>query len=630
MPESQDETEQATEDALLVVQREIEQVEQVIGLERKKLEMLTRLRAGLLGTQTTPKTKDHPLSSKLEELLDKGATTWGWSPKMSGAEDVSEDGMPVRRYQRQGGVHESVENAEVLVHRGSLAANSSVSRVEIFPFRLRSTRRSSSRRDRKGVPFMGSFLNVIFLIDEPGNLLFFDSDGNTLAQVSAESMASVFTEKSQVTSVSFEPGANSIEVPLLALGTTEGEVVLLNLTLWNKDSVVAGRRVAIKKDPETGEILPGQQLPPQPSFRTPEGHGLVVDVESVIQLPPTEDDTPRAITAMHLHTSRSGSQTSSRRMVAVGDDSGMLWNFDRNGTELGSTNLQQGAARDIRRSGTLLAVAEDRGVVFVSATKLTFSKIFCKGGQSPVTSIAFDVLSPTTLYVAFENGDVVVFNSKAKSEKSVTCRKTLKIPHTADAGTGVRLWTTRGYLLATSARWGLQVYNTTSVRELGIRLVGRSSPSPLQSNDGAAPAAAVSVVPGLRVPEVLVAVDSIAAIGSFLAGPDASGEPSPPSGPGESFQLFDALLPYDPPTNDISWLRMPMLLGGLVIVFGYQMLRGKRPRGGRRGRRGGRGSSGGRGMDDIDVGDLDETFDSDAGAGFDMSRYGGRNKARFR
>jgi hypothetical protein len=38
-------------------------------------------------------------------------------------------------------------------------------------------------------------------------------------------------------------------------------------------------------------------------------------------------------------------------------------------------------------------------------------------------------------------------------------------------------------------------------------------------------------------------------------------------------QLLEALLPYDPPTSDVSWMRGPMMVLGLVVVFGYQYFR---------------------------------------------------------
>ena len=36
-------------------------------------------------------------------------------------------------------------------------------------------------------------------------------------------------------------------------------------------------------------------------------------------------------------------------------------------------------------------------------------------------------------------------------------------------------------------------------------------------------------------------------------------------------RVLESLLRYDPPDRDISWMRMPILFVGLIVVFGFQI-----------------------------------------------------------
>jgi len=105
-----------------------------------------------------------------------------------------------------------------------------------------------------------------------------------------------------------------------------------------------------------------------------------------------------------------GDDTGQRRLVAVGDSFGGLFSFDaKDGTLLRNSTVSRlgDYARDLKKSGASLAVAEGGGVSFLSASRFTFSAVtFCKGGASAAVSLAYDVLSPGLLYAAFANGEV--------------------------------------------------------------------------------------------------------------------------------------------------------------------------------------------------------------------------------
>ena len=97
----------------------------------------------------------------------------------------------------------------------------------------------------------------------------------------------------------------------------------------------------------------------------------------------------------------------------------------------------------------------------------------------------------------------------------------------------------------------------------------------------------------MKIPEVLIAV--VSPPHCPPADGDADGAATAAVGGPSKVSIFEALLPYNPPVHDVGWMRMPMMVGGLVIVFGYQYFKGGSAfgAGGKR-RAGGRG----RGEDD--------------------------------
>jgi len=115
--------------------------------------------------------------------------------------------------------------------------------------------------------------------------------------------------------------------------------------------------------------------------------------------------------------------------------------------------------------------------------------------------------------------------------------------------------------LVASADGAVVIYNSSEVREAGVRFLTK------QPASATCPASrALLSVNGLGssvIPETLVALS------------DCRGA-----------TVLEALLPYSPPITDIGWMRVPIVLAGLAIVFAWQFFRGPSSR-----RRRGRDSS---------------------------------------
>lgn len=445
----------------------------------------------------------------------------------------------------------------------------------------------------------GSYISLLVLGDALGNVMFLDADSGTMLHVMS------LSEGDYVTKFSFE-GSSTMETPLLALGTNSGKVVVVGLTLWQSDVVIAGRKTRVKKD-EHGEPLPDQDIPQPPPINSPDGLGVAVNhmstfvvkdlerlasaatlkavmkkqgevleegAELELPPPPVNQAPNEGVTALLVYSSRGG-ETDNRRMIAVGDGTGGLFAVSVNGTLVRNATVRQGYARDIKKQGNSLAVCEELGVGFLSLNRFSFTASFCKGGVSPAESIAVDTLSPGNIYVGFSSGEVVLYNSKAKSPTSKTavmCSKVQKLNTATMDPAPFSVHSIRGYVIvatmgASSRDDSVLIFNSSNIREMGVRFIAKVSPSHAgTSKCGLASAPlSVSVAPGsTKLPEILVLATSSSKCGGVVT-------------------LYEALLTYEPPLSDMSWVRMPMLLGGLVMVFGWQFFKNKSPGRGRGG-----------------------------------------------
>ena len=115
----------------------------------------------------------------------------------------------------------------------------------------------------------------------------------------------------------------------------------------------------------------------------------------------------------------------------------------------------------------------------------------------------------------------------------------------------------RGFLISSSSTH-IAVHNTSSSSPEHYYLVGAKAVSSKKARDLRA-----TVVSGMYAPEVVLAFREDAQI-----------------------KVYESLLKHEPPLPaDVAWMRVPLLLIGLVVVFGVLVFRG----GGGGGRRRGRG-----------------------------------------
>ena len=185
--------------------------------------------------------------------------------------------------------------------------------------------------------------NVLVVSTSDKSLLFYDEDGSLIHKHDARHV---------VTSFAFD----SSNDPILATAGRDGSVHFHNMTMWQNDAVIVGKRprsVVIEGEfDENGR--PKRFRPAPPRLKTKRGIALVVHFESAAEdlhemdckWLAVENTTacksigPKPLaTSMLVYSPRGGAATVNRKII-VSDDSGSLRLYSRNGTLMAVKDLE--------------------------------------------------------------------------------------------------------------------------------------------------------------------------------------------------------------------------------------------------------------------------------------------------
>ena len=468
---------------------------------------------------------------------------------------------------------------DVLVMRGEITASSI---YEVLPFRTRARPAPQPMRRKRGHQQTRAprydYVNILCVVASSGIATFYESGGAVVAELDLE--------QKNVKTLAFDGG----DQPLLATANDDG-VRLHNLTLWRGERVIAGRRPRYVYDEEA----PPPPIP-EPSTRTASGLGLVIGREVDLVPLPMQVETKKGLVEKPSPPKLVSvfPWRSVGAHIATLDEGNRFILWTRNGTQRGSLNL---TASSLTRAGSTFAAASDNVVRFVSAGRWQTMAVECRGPPSPVSDVVFDPLRPELVHVAYETGTILTFRKPpvydyddVVSERQ--CRLAGKLPQTPHSSE-VKLAVVRGFLISSSSTH-IAVHNTSSSSPEHYYLVGAKAVSPKKARDLRA-----TVVSGMYAPEVVLAVREDSTI-----------------------RVYESLLKHEPPLPaDVAWMRVPILLIGLVVVFGVQVFRG----GGGGGRRRGRGGLSPSDMDRLNqmaglMGD-NRGFGSPAARGRDFPPY---------
>ena len=446
---------------LALLDRELVELEQTIALQQRKLALLAAVRRQYLnGSRALPAGLLPALddADQLREFGDRFASDRAPRSRETPAARRRSDEQEVAP--RQFG--------DYLLARVKLSFESPITASEVLSFRMRGApTRSKKNRGKTSA----AYVNLLAVADAQGVVRIYDSNSELVVEFDSG--------HADVLAIAFD----GQDEPLMATSARDGSLHVHNLTLWRDATVIAGRRPRMPPAPapvidENGEEQPVPRPKPTPPARkTSAGLGMIVKKESAADVP--KPDAPAhiystgaaanlsvdaQIQVMQIHNWRGQG-----KFVLAGDSAGALRLYARNGT-LHRVLHQENGVLALRRSGaSTFAVPDGTDVAFLSASRFEFTSTRCKGVLSPVVSLAYDVLVPSMLYAGLASGEIVVFNTKAKTENRIVCRLSNKLPNSPHTS-AVALATVRGYALSASST-AVAVHNSTSMHGAGPRFV---------------------------------------------------------------------------------------------------------------------------------------------------------------
>jgi len=224
---------------------------------------------------------------------------------------------------------------------------------------------------------------------------------------------------------------------------------------------------------------------------------------------------------------------------------------------------QQGECRSIgervsviTRLGSQLLVAHGPTVSYVSTSKWT-PTVTCGGrGLQSVSAFAVDAFSSAMLHIAYADGRVLLYRAKSgiDNQKS-SCRVMHQLlpPDESEQSASVAA-VSRGFVVTASAN-KLNIFNTTFVAsDTPPRLVVSKQLSFSSKGDSKN---GTNFFFSASSPALVGSASEVLFVHSFDTHVSA----------------FESLIKYEPQGRDVAWMRMPIIFVGLIVVFGYQIMK---------------------------------------------------------
>ena len=495
---------------MLLLMEEIEQVENLIVLQQHKLSVLREVRRRVQDGEILPNGMPPVDSEEAEDILDRDWTKPG--PK---------DLTPAKRRGRGGAGGASpmappdapLTMVGTLVRTGEVKDTRSVVSEHMLTFKTRPSAKDVRKARGSGTPPYGT-ANFVATVHSGGLVKFHNTHGELTSELRVPG---------EVRLLELE----SADEPTIALALSGGDVMVYNATLWENGRVVAGRR-------PRGDGAAARR----PASEDP--HGFALDLRLQYSFKPYGR---REVTAMAFYLQRSVGKT-----LLLGNAAGQIGQYYHNGTLGGSVELPRPVTH-FRRQGSLLAAVQGDSVRFVNIPRLSVTDLTCTS-PSPdlrIRDVSFDALKSGMMFANTEGGTVLHFFTKKKVGDNTYCEVVEKIgPQGAGSSSVAAL---KGYVLHARDNM-VTVYNTSDVRS-GERVDLAGSFEPCDGNRVAAILASRASHHRSSKPGVVAVV---------CEGPDRR----------KSVTLYDSLLRFQYSTEDISWLRMPIMIGGALIVIAYQ------------------------------------------------------------
>eukprot|EP00742_Colponemidia_sp_Colp-10_P004235 GILJ01004518.1.p1 GENE.GILJ01004518.1~~GILJ01004518.1.p1 ORF type:complete len:613 (-),score=110.44 GILJ01004518.1:212-2050(-) len=254
-------------------------------------------------------------------------------------------------------------------------------------------------------------------------------------------------------------------------------------------------------------------------------------------------------------------QTRGNKMIAIGDDQGGITVANRAGRLRRRTLTDRSYISHMQRSPQSLIYAGDRGVGFMSTGTLDVTGPFCEGTTNKIVAISADAFRGHMLYAGLENGEVLVFDTKAKLQNKVVCKLVSKLPPYQAAA--AELGSIRGYVLSSNAEQ-MAVYNVTEEGAGRIVLKIPLTPTSVQNTSSTQAESIPSRTDRGRLVLSRNGLSTYVAVKSTHS---------------NCVILIEPVFPFKVASSDFSNFKFPVLIVGILGVLGFQYYRHKQRNG---------------------------------------------------
>lgn len=296
-------------------------------------------------------------------------------------------------------------------------------------------------------------------------------------------------------------------------------------------------------------------------------------------LPTGESSVVLSAATYHFRTSE---------LIIVGTSDGCVGLYERNGTLVrgiyshtasklrdsgravddagGAAEATDLNVRAMTRHGSTLAFAVGHKIEFASLSSPESSRPLldyaCSGSVERITSLAYDILTTSLLWATTANGDTLVFNTKHRQAGPVNSETSCRVMHKVSSRAAnsaaletASVGTTRGYAIIL-AGGTVSVVNASDVGA-GLRYAFDDELAGSIGEHTAAGAHAVLKVSnsGPRSASSTLVVATERGSGKVI--------------------IYESLLPYTTPVFDLGWIRPVLIVGGIVVVVGYQLMKNR-------------------------------------------------------
>ena len=365
------------------------------------------------------------------------------------------------------------------------------------------------------------------------------------------------------------------KIPVIVLRRSNGDLQVLSVEIWKDKEFIIGemgprpktKRVkqCIRKDPQNIRFIPRRYQGSVSSILRPwyrqdqeityeaprKGYHIHIETDMIIK---DNNATVDVIPRLLVHVVRR------HKYIFLGDETGKLRIFNtHNSTCIRSYQFSHPIRALAQVTKSVIGFTAGHDVRLLNSNTFTLTSQ-CYGGISPIVSLATDALRGGIFYAGTERGDVLVFSIFMKPRQSYlsgycTIRHRMSSRQNAlvDINNHAFVAPFKGYVVFSSINSRLVMYNASELLNGRLPYLAELDPNPKADET-------LELMASRKSSEGAVIMHKYRV---------ASGE--------VFVSTYECLYTYEQHIFDVSWIRGPIMIVGLMVVFGWRTIKGLNP-----------------------------------------------------